>query len=292
MIHGRISAQMLRFALPALLIVLVLAGLRGTATIPGWAGQYRDQGIAIGLALEILLGVLLVVLVVRGQRWPPDGPAAARLHTLMTSLLITGLFAIPLTMLFAHPWHIHPARSLPPILRGKRPRINLSFPPLPKPVAGPHIPLMDVLYGLLVVIVLAALGLCLVVLARRTRDDAGDEPGLGDEPDELRVAVESGQAALRDLDDARAAIIACYVAMEGSMATAGAVRAVADTPDELLARAAAAGLVRGEAAARLTALFYEARFSTHPLEHGQRGEAEQALSQIAADLGLTAGAGS
>jgi len=42
--------------------------------------------------------------------------------------------------------------------------------------------------------------------------------------------------------------------------------------------------VRGTAAARLTALFYEARFSSHPLGPGQRGAAEQALDELAAAL--------
>ena len=45
-----------------------------------------------------------------------------------------------------------------------------------------------------------------------------------------------------------------------------------------------AGLVRGTAAGRLTSLFYEARFSSHPLGHRQRDAAEQALNELAADL--------
>jgi hypothetical protein len=60
---------------------------------------------------------------------------------------------------------------------------------------------------------------------------------------------------------------------------------VADTPDELLARAAGQGLVHGNAAARLTVLFYEARFSTHPMPFTKRDEAQQALGELAASLG-------
>jgi len=74
------------------------------------------------------------------------------------------------------------------------------------------------------------------------------------------------------------------VAMEESLAQAGTARAVADTPDELLARAADRGLVRTGAAARLTGLFYEARFSSHPMPAAQRGEAEQALAELAGSL--------
>ena len=39
--------------------------------------------------------------------------------------------------------------------------------------------------------------------------------------EELREAVESGRAALAEISDARAAIIACYVAMERSLAERG-----------------------------------------------------------------------
>ena len=45
--------------------------------------------------------------------------------------------------------------------------------------------------------------------------------------------------------------------------------------------------MRGTAAARLTALFYEARFSSHPLDRGQRDAAERALDELAAALAET-----
>jgi hypothetical protein len=95
------------------------------------------------------------------------------------------------------------------------------------------------------------------------------------------LLVESGRSALRTLDDARAAIIASYVAMERSLADRGTARGVADTPDELLARATSGNIVRGAAPARLTALFYEARFSSHPMDQAQRQAAVQALDELA-----------
>jgi hypothetical protein len=72
--------------------------------------------------------------------------------------------------------------------------------------------------------------------------------------------------------------------MEKSLAERGAAQKVSDTPDELLARATRSGLVRGSASARLTALFYEARFSSHPLGRGQRDAARDALEELAAAL--------
>jgi hypothetical protein len=148
-----------------------------------------------------------------------------------------------------------------------------------------HVPLAAVVYVLLVAALVAAAVLS-TWWSRRFRPSLPARHGdlIAEDPEDLRDAVESGRSALRTVDDARAAIIACYVAMESSLAERGAARAVADTPDELLARATESGLVRGTAAARLTALFYEARFSSHPLGRGQRDAAAQALDELAAAL--------
>jgi hypothetical protein len=90
---------------------------------------------------------------------------------------------------------------------------------------------------------------------------------------------------MTELDDARAAIIACYAAMEASLAERGTTRGLAGTPDELLSRAVSGGLIRGGGARTLTGLFYEARFSTHPLEAAKRDAAARALDELAAELG-------
>ena len=47
-------------------------------------------------------------------------------------------------------------------------------------------------------------------------------------------------------------------------------------------------IVRGAAARRLTGLFYEARFSTHPLGRAERDAASAALDELAAELGAGA----
>jgi Domain of unknown function (DUF4129) len=172
------------------------------------------------------------------------------------------------------------------------PTRSATLPPAPAQAhshTAANFPLAAVLYGLLIVILLAAIAGCVVLARRRRAWLAGQvDADFYDEPDEMRAAVESGRTALRRLDDARAAIIACYAAMEHSLAKAGTARAVAETPDELLTRAVASGLARGSAAARLTEIFYEARFSSHPMDRGQRDAAEGALGEIAADLGRPA----
>jgi len=176
----------------------------------------------------------------------------------------------------------------------KRPRLYPVPPPrrprTPALRGGPgfYIPIGPILYGLLVLALVAAVVIS-VWWAARLRRPAAPGQVTGDlDAGDLREAVESGRVALAGLDDARAAIIACYLAMEGSLADRGTARGVADTPDELLSRAVAARVVRGAAARRLTELFYEARFSSHPLGTDQRDAARQALDEIAAELGAEA----
>lgn len=166
-----------------------------------------------------------------------------------------------------------------------RPTVGIT-PSKVKTIPATHLPpLRDVLIALLIIAII----IVLIVAWRRRRTarlrlaipaDLGVEAAA----DDLARAVESGRIALRDVDDARAAIIACYLAMEQSLAERGTARGVADTPGELLARARDRGVVRGTAAGRLTALFYEARFSSHPLGPAQRDAAERALDELAAAL--------
>ena len=150
-----------------------------------------------------------------------------------------------------------------------------------------------ILYALLIAVLLAGIAVS-VWWARRLRPPvraSGDGDFIVADPERLREAVESGRSALRSVDDARAAIIACYLAMETSLAERGAARGVAGTPGELLTGATERGLVRGAAAGRLTALFYEVRFSSHALGQAQRDAAEYALDELAADLAQTEAAG-
>ena len=277
----------------ALLIILGLAGLRGSVVTPKWNGPLRHEGLVIGLVLEVILGSLLVL---TRRRQAAAARAAlvsgvevhdvpAKLRGVLTFVLGASMIAVAVALLSA--LHLHAFSSH--VYTFKPSPVKIKVKPGQKLNPGPqgtsHFPLAAFLYGLLVVVLAAAVALS-VWWSRRFRPSfSGKTSGfLAEDPEDLREAVESGRLALRTVDDARAAIIACYVAMETSLAERGAARAVADTPDELLARARASGLVRGTAAARLTALFYEARFSSHPLGRGQRDAAEQALDELAAAL--------
>jgi hypothetical protein len=146
-----------------------------------------------------------------------------------------------------------------------------------------HIPVGPILYTLLIIAIVAAVVVS-IWWSTRLRRPAAPLVIEDMSTEELREAVNEGRAALAGIDDARAAIIACYVAMERRLADRGTARGAADTPDELLGRAVASGIVRGGAAGRLTTLFYEARFSTHPLGAGQRDAASAALDELAGEL--------
>jgi len=294
-----VRQQLARLLPLALLVVLAIAGLRGIVPAPRWNGPLRAEGVAIGIALEVVLGVLLVI-TLRRDRAERQAAAArpyreaddeiavpAALRFALKWLLGGGMVAVAAVLIsnlhlhfLTKPQRPRPATSpLPPTL----------LPKLHRATAPVHIPLGPILYGLLVLVLVAAVAISLWWAARlRHLALPAPLPAAEMDAEELREAVESGRLAFAELDDARAAIIACYVAMESSLADRGAARGVADTPDELLARVVSAGIVRGAGARRLTGLFYEARFSTHPLGRAERDAASAALDELAAELGTSA----
>ena len=287
--------QIARLLPLGLLALLVIAGLRGAVPAPGWNGPLRAYGTPIGIGLEVLCGALLIVVRVRVRalrraagRRPYTAevqdiePAGALRYTLS---YVLGLCVIAIAVVLISNLHLHFFTG--PKGQGPPPLSKLKVPLRSSGPGGSgftfHIPLGPILYGLLVVALVAAVAISIWWSTRLRRpavplviEDVSTE--------ELREAVAEGRAALAGIDDARAAIIACYVAMERSLGERGTARGAADTPDELLARAVASGVVRGGAAGRLTALFYEARFSTHPLGTGQRDAASAALDELAAEL--------
>ena len=269
----------------ALLIVLGLAGLRGAVGTPRWDGPLHRDGIAVGLVLEAVFAVL-AVLTIRRQRSAQQGLVARKLRVTLLCVLSVGAVAVAVVMLLSLKLHfLNRPVKLPPQPPPRPGATPTHRPPGKAPTPLFHIPVAVLLYALLVLALLAAIAAS-VWWARRLRPSVGprEDALIVEDSEDLREAVESGRSALRTVDDARAAIIACYLAMERSLADRGTARGLADTPDELLSRARARGVVRGTAAARLTALFYEARFSSHPLGPGQRDAAEQALDELAAAL--------
>lgn len=277
-----------RVPLVILLVAVILVGLRGTLAAPHWNGPWHTDGTAVGLVFAVVLAALLTATLIRGhragRRAEPEPAEVARLRGWLRAALTTGLIAVVVLTVASV--------NFPLFKQGPRPKGPPTGPQPLRPT-GPGRPgkvtlptsLTSVLWGLLIAIAVAAVVLGVVIALRHRRPAPVLPPGEAVfDPAGLRAAVSSGQAALRELDDARAAIIACYVAMERSLAKKGAARAAADTPDELLARATAEGIVHGQAAGRLTKLFYEARFSRHPLTGADREQAARALDDLAGEL--------
>ena len=294
------------------LIIVGLAGLLGEVTRPRWDGPLHGDPVAVGVALETVLGVMLVFTIRRLAATraragtvtaAPTGVVAVKLRRVLAILLGAGMIAVGVTIPVGVHQHLFsgPAGARPGQAGGAASARSATAPrpSLHVHLFGFHLDLhlhlaTYLLYGLLALVFLGAVVLRVWLVRqyrqyRPSRKTRAFDYLVPDSQDLLEV-VESGRSALRAIDDARAAIIACYVAMETSLDEHGAARVIADTPDELLTRATAMGIVCGTAAARLTTLFYEARFSSHPLDRGHRDAAGQALAELAAEL-AEAGAG-
>jgi hypothetical protein len=290
--------QIARLLPLVLLIVLVIVGLRGVVPTPRWNGPLKADGLAIGIVLEVIFGVLLFVVwsrdaaARRAADRQPYNPAEEKDVEPSQALRFTlkyvlGLCMVAVAVAIIANLHLHFFTSKPQT--AKPPKVTGLPKPPPAGAHGGggslHIPIGPILYALLIVAIVAAVVVS-IWWSTRLRRPAAPLVIEDVSAEELREAVEEGRTALARIDDARAAIIAAYVAMERSLADRGTARGAADTPDELLARAVASGIVRGGAASRLTALFYEARFSTHPVGAGQRDAASAALDELAGELAV------
>jgi hypothetical protein len=241
-------------------------------------------GVAFVAAACLVLAGALAVLLRRRRRHPEDEfarvlePVAPWWVRALVTLLALALIALPVAALVLalrgrHGRRVAPLQPLVPVVL--RPAGAAA-----SQGQGGDAFLLGVVAAVLAVAVLVATALW---LRHRRRADFAPR-GRAAAPSPLADAVAAGTAALGATAGAREAIIACYAAMEASLATAGSPRRAADTPEELLSRAEGDGIIRTPAARRLTALFREARFSPHRLADGQRRAAMTALDDIGRDL--------
>jgi hypothetical protein len=273
-----------RTVLAVLLILLTIAGIHAAGPALSWDLPARRTVLVVGAAAEAAFACLLIALHWRRANSDPGAAdLGARLRSKLSGMLTIGLIAIPLAILFTSGIRFRRTRPSVELSHHRR-----SIRPLPPVRAGSGAAELLIVQQVLIAVLIVAIITAAVVIVWRRRSrlarQHGPVSGDIDTPADLATAVESGRIALRELDDARAAIIACYVAMELSLARAGATRDAADTPDELLAMAVTGGLVSDAPASRLTALFYEARFSSHPMPMSQRDQAARALNDLAATL--------
>ena len=172
-----------------------------------------------------------------------------------------------------------------PVSTAPRPPVETNVPEYrtPHPSKGFHLGPVLLIVAIVVAVLIIAVLLYFVVRmlrAQRSQPIEGFAPPSQEIVDDadLERAMLAGRDALEG--EARAAIIACYAAMEQSLEAAGVPLLSSDSPADLLARAVAGGLIEGGAPARLAELFREARFSTHPMDDTRLADARAALDEI------------
>jgi Domain of unknown function (DUF4129) len=175
------------------------------------------------------------------------------------------------------------------VLFTRKPRM-IGPRPLPGGPAGgglirPAVPPSSSAWPLITGMVIAILVVLILAVLSRRRRPAPRTPHAGRRRlAALLDSLAAGSEALTAGGEPRAAIIACYAAMERGFAAAGSAPAVADTPAEVLARATRVGLVRAEPAETLTGLFRRARYSTQPMTSTDSRVAADALTELRTDL--------
>ncbi|WP_018534420.1 MULTISPECIES: DUF4129 domain-containing protein [unclassified Streptomyces] len=275
----------------ALLAVAALVLRPGEGLLHSGRGPLGGSGfLVVGLALCWAYGLVRLSLRLRSRI---DGdlravpPREERLRQAGVPLLIAGPLALGVLALVLHrfptgrkePAGPPPTAPMTPShIRGPAPDARSGH--------GSSLPLQLVAGVIAACLLVVAVVLLVRLLRRRglTLPRVPARPATTEEDAErelLLAAVREGRRALADGTDARAAVIACYAAMENALAASGVPRRAADSPADLLLRASRAGLAAGSAAPRLTALFREARYSTHPMDDSRRVAAADALEEIA-----------
>ncbi|MFF2144038.1 DUF4129 domain-containing protein [Kitasatospora sp. NPDC058190] len=265
-------------------------GLLGTAATGPVAGL--GFVVLLGLGWAALVGRFAVRFREEVRHLDGPTPRAERLRETAMLLLPLAAAAVPVLLLVLHgragsgPVLVpHPL----PVTPTPSPRDVPSSPRVPvPPTVDDGLGVLFTALSALAAVAAVVLGVVLVLRLRRLRLRRQEvpvaPPAAPASPEAaLAEAVASGRRALEGAD-ARAAVIACYAAMEGSLAASGLPRHAWESPTELLRRALSDERVDATGARELTALFREARYSTHRMDDDQVRRARRALDAIAARL--------
>jgi len=277
-----------RVAVVAVLLAVAVAGLRAHGTFSraahsaaeGVTGSLLGLLVATGEGIAVVAFIVVLAMARPERRKSPDTeePPRPPFPWWAKTLAVLVALAVMVTPFV--------------VLLSKKSRKAITVPvPLTRPevaptgVAGrlasahPSTP-WPVIAGMVIAV---AVVVAMTVRSRRRRyanRSRGPSPRLA----RLLDSLAAGHAALTSSADPRTAIIACYAAMERGFAAAGSAPADADTPAEVLARAADAGIIRSSSPEVLTGLFRRARYSTEPMTSADSGAAASALAQMRQDL--------
>lgn len=153
---------------------------------------------------------------------------------------------------------------------------------------GPDLPFWSWPVAIVTLVFIAVITVFVVLAARRAPTPTGVRHQQNEAAEQIRAVLAEGRATLAGSGDARDRVLRAYAAMEHALANAGVAKRIADTPAELLARAAVGDLFgprSSHAAERLAELFREARFSERPLADSAPDDAAAALRSLEEDLG-------
>lgn len=258
----------------AMAVVVVGASARSHLSMSITRGS--SKSVASGIAGGVLLAAGLVIVIVlgasaalerrRGKR--RSGETARRRPWLQALAMFVIVFGAVLVRRAASSHHAVEDTATP---RTPAPQTPLRTPGSDGSNGGVSVA------ALVTAIVILAVCAAAVWWRRRKRQHRPFETGGA--ADVLQQALRDGTAAMHDVADARQVIIACYVAMRGTLQAAGIAVRASDTATQMLARASGAQL-NLPAAERLTELFLEARFSAHSVGDDARAAAIQALNEL------------
>jgi hypothetical protein len=285
-----------RVAAVAVLLAVTVAGLRAHGTFSraahsaaaGVTGSLLAILVATGEGVAVV-AFIIVLAMARPERKknpdteePPRPPFPWWAKTLAI-LVCIGVLVTPFVVLFSKknrraitaPGQLTRPGVVPTGVGGRLPSAHPSTP-------------WPIIAGMVIAV---AVVVAMTVWSRRRRS-AGRSGERSPRLARLLDSLAAGHAALTGSADPRTAIIACYAAMERGFAAAGSAPAAADTPAEVLARAAGAGIIRSSSPEALTGLFRRARYSAEPMTSADSGAAASALAQMRTDLLATEGADS
>jgi hypothetical protein len=280
-----------RVAVVALLLAVTAAGLRSRGAFSHAAHAAAGisgsaLGVVLGTAEGIAIVAFLLVLVMARPRLHRRDDEEEYVNVIPWWLKLAGvllalaLAATPLVLLAKA--RKQATRRTPLGTLGGHPpgsgsgRTGVALPP------------SDDLVPILVGVGLALIAVIALLLYIRHRSRGGPLDPADRARRQLAGHLTNASGALLAAADPRTAIIACYAALEHSFAEAGSAPSAADTPAEVLARAAGAGLVRSGSADVLTGLFRRARYSTQPMTRADSGAAADALARMHEDLACDA----
>ncbi|MEU7137864.1 DUF4129 domain-containing protein [Nocardia sp. NPDC046473] len=158
--------------------------------------------------------------------------------------------------------------------------------PAPVPLNDMDFRFLGIAAGVTALASVAAIGTVVVRSTRRRSVRTSPEEAASGMRAAIARGAALGIAETADLhQDPRSAVIACYRVLEQEFAAvAGLSPAASDTPSEVLARAVELGVVDGDTATRLVALFAEARFSAHRMTERHREAATLLLYSVLTGL--------